>query len=69
MIIPVRCISCGRVIGEQWNEFKSQVESGKKPKEVLDSLGIERYCCRAHMITHVELIQDIAKFKDKVLPR
>ena len=46
MLIPVRCFTCGKVIGGRYEEYKRQVEGGKPPKEVLDKLGIERYCCR-----------------------
>jgi DNA-directed RNA polymerase subunit N (RpoN/RPB10) len=35
----------------------------KKPnkdnKEVLDELGLDRYCCRRHMITTVDLMDII----------
>jgi DNA-directed RNA polymerase subunit N (RpoN/RPB10) len=30
---------------------------------VLDDLGIRRYCCRAAMLTSVDLMKEIAKFK------
>jgi DNA-directed RNA polymerase subunit N (RpoN/RPB10) len=30
---------------------------------VLDSLGLDRYCCRAIMLGHVELIDTVARFK------
>ncbi len=56
MIIPVRCVSCGKPIGHLWEEFKKEVESGKDPKKVLDKLGVERYCCRSSFITNVDLI-------------
>ena len=69
MIIPVRCISCGRVLAGKWEQFKKEIESGKDPKKVLDSLGMKNYCCRSQFITHVELINDIAKFKSKILHR
>lgn len=28
-------------------------------KQVLDELGLTRYCCRKHMLTHVNLIEKI----------
>ncbi|MEM3395882.1 MAG: DNA-directed RNA polymerase subunit N [Thermoplasmata archaeon] len=62
MIIPVRCFTCGKVIGSYYEVFKRRVESGEKPGEVLDSLGLKRYCCRRMLLTHADLIDDIAKF-------
>ena len=63
MIIPIRCMSCGTPIGGKWEKFKAEVESGKDPKKVLDSLGIKNYCCRAIFITHVDLLDKVARYK------
>ena len=30
-----------------------------KKGEVMDSLGLKRYCCRTHILTHVDLIDII----------
>ena len=32
-------------------------------KKVLDELGLERYCCRALFLGHVDLIDTVAEFK------
>jgi DNA-directed RNA polymerase I, II, and III subunit RPABC5 len=28
-------------------------------KQVLDELGLRRYCCRKHFLTHIDLIEKI----------
>ena len=63
MIIPVRCFSCGKPIGQLWEKFKEEVEKGKNPAKVLDELEVDRYCCRQVFIGHVNLIDTISKFK------
>ena len=63
MIIPIRCFSCGKPVAHLWEEFKRRVEAGENIKEVLDSLGLKRYCCRALFMGHVDLIEKISKFK------
>ncbi|HUS49016.1 MAG TPA: DNA-directed RNA polymerase subunit N [Candidatus Paceibacterota bacterium] len=63
MIIPIRCFSCGKPIGHLYEQFKKRVESGENPKKVLDELGLERYCCRALFLGHVDLLPLISKFK------
>jgi len=63
MIIPIRCFSCGKPLAHLWEEFKKRVESGEEPKKVLDELGIERYCCRAIFLGHVDLLDLVSKFK------
>lgn len=62
MIIPVRCFTCGKVVGSLYDQFRRRVDQGENPAEVLDSLGLRRYCCRRMLITHVDLIDDIMPF-------
>ena len=62
MIIPVRCFTCGKLIGDKWEPFRTRVESGEDPKKVLDLMGISRYCCRRMLLSHVEIIDEVVKF-------
>jgi len=63
MIIPIRCQGCGKPVAHLWEKYKAEVEKGKSPKEVLDTLELERYCCRSLFLGHVELLETIARFK------
>jgi DNA-directed RNA polymerase subunit N len=63
MIIPVRCFSCGKVVGHLWEEYQKRVKNGESSEKVLNDLGLERYCCRALFLGHVDLLQKVAKFK------
>lgn len=63
MIIPVRCFTCGKVIGHLWFKYKELIQNGKSPKEALDELGLERACCRQIFLGHVDLIEKVAKIK------
>lgn len=74
MITPVRCFTCGRVIGDIYQMYKERkkvydeaVEAGEKPKEtpkeILDDLGVERYCCRRMILTHVDLLEETAAYE------
>ena len=63
MMIPIRCMACGKPVGHLWEEFKERVEGGEEGKKVMDNLGLERYCCRALFVGHVDLIDTSAQFK------
>jgi DNA-directed RNA polymerase subunit N len=39
------------------------VAKGEDAKKVMDDLGVERYCCRAVLLGHVDLIDIVSKFK------
>ncbi len=63
MQFPVRCFSCGKVIGDNWDEFQERVEEGEDKGEVLDDLGVKKYCCRTIFLTHVESIEEIGEYE------
>ena len=63
MIIPVRCFSCGKVIGHLWEDYKKRVEAGEDPGKVMNDLGLKRYCCRAIFLGNVDLIKKVSQFK------
>ena len=60
MMIPVRCFTCGKVVGSAYPEYVKRVQQGEDPKVVLDSLGFEMYCCRTMIVSHADLIGEIA---------
>ncbi|MCX6708728.1 MAG: DNA-directed RNA polymerase subunit N [Candidatus Woesearchaeota archaeon] len=63
MIIPIRCWSCGKPVAQLWEEFDARSKKGENKKDILDELGLERYCCRAMFMGHVDLIDTVAQFK------
>ena len=65
MIIPVRCFSCGKLVGDKWEDFVKKVKAGEDPKVVLDSLGMIRYCCRRMLLSHVDIIDEILTFYEE----
>jgi len=63
MIIPIRCMSCGKPVAHLWEEYSKRVEVGEDKKKVMDSLELDRYCCRALFLSHVDLLDTVARFK------
>ena len=92
MIIPVRCFTCNKVIGDKWYKYQELLQEVDNPVEdsedavndssedskdkqfkvllhnlknktkqavILDKLGLTRYCCRRHMLAHIDLIDEI----------
>jgi len=76
MIIPVKCFTCGKVLGNKYRFYQREINKRKISKslevdkiiylnednmdktaegEVLDLLGLNKYCCRRHMLTHVDI--------------
>jgi len=63
MMIPVRCFTCGNVIGEHYEEFDDRSQQGEDPGEVLDDLGVSRHCCRRMMVSHTDLVDVVAPYQ------
>ena len=63
MLIPIRCFSCGKPIGHLWETYKERVNNNEEKKKVLDELKLERYCCRAMFLGHMDLTDMTAQFK------
>jgi DNA-directed RNA polymerase subunit N len=77
MIIPVKCFTCGKVLGDKYLYYVKNVRkiklankmsvsdvvyltettTEKTPEgKVLDDLGLNKLCCRRHLLTHVDII-------------
>ena len=63
MMVPIRCFTCGSLVGDKFEEFKEKVSAGKDPGEVLDEMGIKRYCCRRMLLSHLDVTEDITSYK------
>ena len=62
MLVPVRCFSCNKVIGGRYEEFLERRENGEEPSQVMDELGIDRYCCRKIYVSHIDLIDELLPY-------
>ena len=60
-MIPVRCYSCGKVIGEYEDVYESKIKKEKSKKQALDDLKLYRMCCRANMMSNVAFEETIGK--------
>jgi len=82
MLIPVRCFTCNKVIGDKYNLFVSIAQEHMEKEGITDpdkirymdttkkqdyspygkamnELGLTKYCCRRHMMGHVDVINDL----------
>ncbi len=69
MLIPVRCFTCGNLIADKYDDFQNKIKAGEEPDKVLDSLELERYCCRRMLLTTVETIQQVIPFYEAIQRR
>lgn len=61
MEFPVRCFTCGSVIGHLYEQYKGAAKD-KKAEVTLDELGVTRYCCRRMFLSHVDIVQNVLRY-------
>jgi DNA-directed RNA polymerase subunit N len=69
MIIPVKCFTCGKLVGDKWEEFANRIKAGEDASDVLDSLGLKRYCCRRMLLSNVEIVDEVLRFYEEAEKR
>jgi DNA-directed RNA polymerase I, II, and III subunit RPABC5 len=77
MIIPIRCFSCGKVIGNKWEAYLgllqvpaalctalhcTALQAEYQEGDALDALQLKRYCCRRMLLGHVDLIEKLLNY-------
>lgn len=62
MIIPIRCFTCGKVVGDKWEAYLNLLQTEYPEGEALDTLGLRRYCCRRMILAHVDLIEKLLNY-------
>eukprot|EP00808_Paulinella_micropora_P013051 g41753.t1 len=62
MIIPIRCFTCGKVVGNKWEQFLAILQAGNSVCDALNMVELQRYCCRRMVLTHVDLIDTLLKY-------
>lgn len=63
MIVPVRCFSCGKVVGDKWESYLNLLQEDELDEgTALSRLGLKRYCCRRMILTHVDLIEKFLRY-------
>jgi DNA-directed RNA polymerase I, II, and III subunit RPABC5 len=64
-MIPIRCFSCNKIIGNKWETYKSQLESGVSASDVFAEIGFRRYCCKRMFLGHVEITDKLILYSEK----
>ena len=75
MIIPIRCMSCGKVLADKWKYYQDKLKKEKgsddryyfdgkinpdtPEKKIMDELNMKRPCCRKHFLTQIDLMDNI----------
>jgi len=56
MMKPIRCFTCGSLLGDKYEIFSERIKNNEEPGTVLDNMDIKRYCCRRMILSNVDII-------------
>ncbi|OTF69428.1 RNA polymerase-like protein [Euroglyphus maynei] len=69
MLFPVRCWTCGKIIGHLWDEFNERLRMAKISNDNLENgleslfqrMGLKRFCCHTMFLSHYETYEEAIK--------
>lgn len=65
MLVPVRCFSCNKVIGDKYEYYVEEINKPENQKDedfnrkLLDKLKCNRICCRRFFVSTVDMMNII----------
>lgn len=62
MYFPIRCFTCGKVIGHFYDKYVEEISNGKDKAAVLNQLGVQKICCRRMFLSHVDITEKMIKY-------
>lgn len=63
MLFPVKCYTCGKMVGHKKAEYDKCILEGEGAGDVLDKLGMKKYCCRRMYLGFIECSEQILEYK------
>lgn len=63
-MIPVRCFTCNKVLGNKHDTFCALKDADVPYEEIWKRLGLTRTCCKMIMRTYVDLTDKLMVYQD-----
>ena len=63
-MIPVRCFTCNKVLGNKELTYQSLIAKGTETKRIWVILGITRVCCKGVMMSSVDLTEETNNYEN-----
>ena len=65
-LLPIRCITCGKVLADKWSRYEAMIEAGETIENALNKLGLNRICCRLRMRNPFKYAEKVDSLDDNL---
>ena len=65
-LLPIRCITCGKVLADKWSRYEAMIEAGESIENALNKLGLNRICCRLRMRNPFKYAEKVDSLDDNL---
>ena len=65
-LLPIRCITCGKVLADKWSRYDAMIEAGETIENALNKLGLNRICCRLRMRNPFKYAEKVDSLDDNL---
>ena len=62
---PIRCYTCGKVLGNKWCTVEKKLAEGMPMKEVYETIGISRYCCKRTVLASYDTTTHLPSLREE----
>lgn len=69
MLVPVRCFTCGSLVGDKFDELQKRVKEGEDIGKALTAMKIKRYCCRRMLLATTNTIDQVLPYYESLSTR
>ena len=61
-LLPVRCITCGKVLGHLQNQIENDLNNNISYMCIFKKYKLDRYCCKRSIYTTINVIDEYGKY-------
>ncbi len=63
-LTAIRCYTCNKILADKYNRYQKMLNAGYSIEQALNTLGLNRYCCRLRLRNPFKTVDKIESFEE-----